>query len=148
MSKSKLDKLLAEKAALESKIHEVEQRLSAEKGNKLASCENCHKSTAVRRLIYIQTLWYTPPSGCTEGDYWNQGEGQWVCPHCRYVNRMCDFNGQKWLEGYKRQFALVVDKHDYSVGSSLYSTCVVDKDEVEKFERKWRELYGAEIKRY
>ncbi len=70
---SKESKLLSEKLELENKLAEVDRRLDREKGNKYAKCEYCHKRTVIRRLIYIQTHWYTSPSGCTGGDYWNQG---------------------------------------------------------------------------
>jgi hypothetical protein len=48
-------------------------------------CGTKHK---VNDLTYIQTHWYTPPSGCTDGDYWNQGEGQFICPTCGELNRL------------------------------------------------------------
>jgi hypothetical protein len=46
-------------------------------------CGECNNTFEIKDLTYIQTHWYTRPSGCMEGDYWNEGEGQFDCPHCQ-----------------------------------------------------------------
>jgi hypothetical protein len=38
--------------------------------------------TQIRSLTYIQTHWYETPYGCTGGDLWREGEGQFDCPKC------------------------------------------------------------------
>lgn len=48
----------------------------------------CGAKLKISDLVYIQTHWYTPPSGCTDGDYWNSGEGQFECPKCEKLNRL------------------------------------------------------------
>lgn len=135
----------AEKRAIEEKLAAADKRVAVAQANRSAQCEHCKKRTRIRRLIFIQTYWYTPPHGCTGGDYWNAGEGQWICPRCRHLNRMCGFNGQEWLAELMEHFASVFDKHDYSIGSSLYSRCVVDREDARNFEEKWREMYGYRI---
>lgn len=45
-------------------------------------CPECKTTHMIKDLTYIQTHWYTRPSGCMEGDYWNEGEGQFDCPSC------------------------------------------------------------------
>lgn len=50
----------------------------------------CGKSAKIGKLTYIQTHWYVRPSGCSDGDYWNEGEGQFTCPHCQHRNRLYD----------------------------------------------------------
>lgn len=68
----------------------------------------CGAELNVSDLVYIQTHWYTPPSGCTGGDYWNVGEGQFVCPQCGARNRLYE---RPEVEKLKRYFKSVEDKH-------------------------------------
>jgi len=51
-------------------------------------CHECGATHAIGALTYIQTHWYVRPSGCTDGDYYNNGEGKWDCPACGLVNRL------------------------------------------------------------
>ncbi len=52
----------------------------------------CGKETPIKGLVYIQTLFYVRPRGCTEGDYWSEGEGGFDCPHCGLRNRLYKYN--------------------------------------------------------
>lgn len=72
----------------------------------VATGKGCKAWYAIKDLVYIQTHWYTEPNGCTGGDYWNQGEGQWVCPGCGHRNRLY---ATPEVEAMKRQFASVED---------------------------------------
>lgn len=54
----------------------------------VATGKGCKAWYAIKDLVYIQTHWYTKPHGCTGGDYWNEGEGQWICPACGHRNRL------------------------------------------------------------
>lgn len=69
----------------------------------------CGRKIAVKNLEYIQDYWYTEPHGCSEGDYWNLGEGQFVCPHCGRLNRLF---ARHDVVDLKPHFKSVVDKHD------------------------------------
>jgi len=74
---------------------------------------NCHGAgcgafSPIRELIYIQTHWYVEPSGCTGGDYWCLGEGNFDCPHCGHRNRLYD---RKPIEDLKRLFLGVANEH-------------------------------------
>jgi rubredoxin len=71
----------------------------------IVACDGCRIAHVICDLTYIQTHWYTEPHGCTGGDYWNQGEGQWECPDCGHVNRL--YNKPE-IEKLKRYFATVV----------------------------------------
>ena len=90
-------------AQIEEKLEAVElvrKKLLAEQaealGRKYVTCtsigkgKGCGKKTQIMNLIYIQTHWYTAPHGCSGGDYWNAGEGQFDCPKCGYRNRLYD----------------------------------------------------------
>jgi hypothetical protein len=69
----------------------------------------CGSQFPVSQLTYIQTHWYTPPSGCTEGGYWNRGEGQFICPSCGHMNRLYE---RPEVESLKQFFAKVEDTYD------------------------------------
>ena len=55
-------------------------------------CCRCNNDYPISTQEYIQTHWYTSPHGCTGGDYWNEGEANWICPGCGFRNR---FDGIK-----------------------------------------------------
>jgi hypothetical protein len=69
----------------------------------------CGKTSMIKDLVYIQTHWYVTPYGCTGGDYWRSGEGQFDCPKCGHRNRLYD---RKAIEKLSFLFAEIVDSHD------------------------------------
>jgi hypothetical protein len=71
--------------------------------------DGCGAQLPIADIVYIQTHWYTEPSGCTGGDYWNQGEGQFVCPKCGAENRLYE---RPEVEKLKSYFKSVEDRHD------------------------------------
>lgn len=54
----------------------------------MLKCDGCGKRTRVSSITYIQTYWYERPYGCTGGDRWHEGEGQWDCPKCDHNHRL------------------------------------------------------------
>ena len=83
-------------ASLRASITQLEKYENEYLGVALVSCmgstagspDGCGTLLLVKELVYIQTYWYTQPYGCTGGDYWNLGEGQFVCPKCSILNRL------------------------------------------------------------
>ena len=73
-----------------SKMQTMLAEASKLDGESLIECCSCGSMYPINTQTYIQTHWYTRPNGCTGGDYWNQGEANWVCPHCKFVNRFED----------------------------------------------------------
>lgn len=69
----------------------------------------CGKRLNIKKLVYIQTMWYVPPSGCTSGGYWADGEGQFKCPHCGELNRLCE---RPDVVALKHKFKTVTIKYD------------------------------------
>jgi transcription initiation factor IIE alpha subunit len=61
-------------------------------------------------LTYIQTHFYVSPWGCTGGDFWKQGEGQFDCPKCGYKNRLYD---RKEFQELKHYFKDIIDEHEH-----------------------------------
>lgn len=89
------------------------KELDRQRGNKRFLC-GCGKRHSIKDCVAIQTHWYTSPSGCNEGDYWNTGEIQIVCPVTDNKNRILFRDHPDWS----------LRKHyDYSAAmqfSSLY----------------------------
>lgn len=73
------------------------------------SRKGCGKEAEIRDLVYIQTHWYVPPSGCSDGDYWRSGEGQYECPHCGHLNRLHD---RPEIVSLSSMFRGITDTHD------------------------------------
>ena len=91
----------------------------------------------------IQTHWYTPPRGCTEGDYWNEGELQFVCPETGIINRLLfsnydvpyeermDFDnnpGKQFKRNYKKLFREVKESYDRTTPDKLVNNFYIDKN--------------------
>jgi hypothetical protein len=70
--------------------------------------DGCGRVTKVSKIDYIQTFWYTEPYGCVGGDYWNEGEGQFVCPKCGALNRLYERPEVVRLRGIFRN---IIDRH-------------------------------------
>lgn len=56
--------------------------------SQIATGPGCGQLHTIGELEYIQTHYYVSPHGCTGGDYWLPGEGNWVCPTCGHRNRL------------------------------------------------------------
>ena len=78
-------------------------------------CGTLHK---ISDLTYIQQHYYVKPYSCSGGDYWSEGEGQFVCPTCGYLNRLLGkkddadtyyVNKREYIISMKRYFKNVVD---------------------------------------
>ncbi|CAN5117554.1 hypothetical protein BH11PAT3_BH11PAT3_2380 [soil metagenome] len=53
------------------------------------ACVYCKKASPLSLWSFVQSRWYTPPSGCTDGAYWNDTEPKCchiMCPHCTKQN--------------------------------------------------------------
>jgi rubredoxin len=97
-------------AEAQVRLKEVQSRTPIECVGSLKGSKNgCHKKVPAKELIYLQTHWYTRPHGCTGGDYWNQGEGQFKCPNCGVINRLYD---RKDVEALRYVFKEIKDTYD------------------------------------
>lgn len=54
----------------------------------LIQCAACPAKHPLGNLDAIATHWYVRPSGCTDGDYWVEGDFHFVCPHTGVRNRI------------------------------------------------------------
>ena len=55
---------------------------------KYIPCKACSRNCLIANVTLYQTHWYVRPHGCTGGDYWSEGECQFVCHHCNVANRL------------------------------------------------------------
>jgi hypothetical protein len=102
-----------------TKVHQEESRILKkidERDRKRSIlCGGCDKPHEIGNLTAIQTHWHVPPHGDSGGDYWKEGELQFVCPETGIVNRLLFYNNdlaEKFKSNYKRLFKEVKDKHD------------------------------------
>lgn len=75
-------------AAIDEKIAELQAKRDAVQRTRPLTCYHCKQQSVISTLTYIQTHWYERPYGCSGGDRWRQGEGQFECPHCSQINRL------------------------------------------------------------
>lgn len=92
--------------SLEEKLEKMKQQSREEESRILARkislvkrfvivCEECKKRSTLAQWWFVQDYWYTRPSGCTEGDYWNSSKLEdchIICPNpqCRNMARIYD----------------------------------------------------------
>ena len=93
---------------LEENRKSTQEALDVARTKKMVKCHGCGRRTKVSKLTYIQTRWYTPAFGCTGGDYWQDGEGQFDCPKCGKNNRLYE---RPDVEALKPFFKDVVKKN-------------------------------------
>ena len=84
---SKLNKIKKQKKDLLDQLNKLNIEEKEHLSKKLIKCVHCKKRSRIDKLIYLQHHWYTEPHGCTGGDYWNEGEGGFICPKCNNHNR-------------------------------------------------------------
>lgn len=99
---------------------------------------SCGKQHPIGKLDLLVTHYYIEPHGCTGGDYWREGEWQFLCPYDGTRNRLL-FPGDydlDWKDRDTDKAAAIVFKHLYR-GLFASSTDVHgDRDEA-KYGRAW-----------
>lgn len=110
---------------------EILKNIDERNKRKRIECGSCDNSHQIQKLTLIQTHWYTSPRGCIGGDYWNEGEMQFICPETNVINRIklsnFDVPYEKREEfknnpedqfkmHYKRLFKEVINGHKYTGG--------------------------------
>jgi hypothetical protein len=117
-------KALAAVKRAEKRLAEAEAALRQVRARRALPCEcGCGNSYAIGELKLRVTHWYVEPHGCTGGDYWQEGEWQFVCPTSGALNRLLF--------------------HDYSVEYSKRHTVGVAAEPT--FKRLYRDLFASYI---
>jgi hypothetical protein len=77
-------------------------------------CASCKRRCLISSTTLYQTHWHIPPRGCSGGDYWKEGECQFICKHCNVVNRLlADAEKENVFKSkYSTLFKEVVKTHD------------------------------------
>ena len=135
-----LDNQLMEVRQKESQVLKEIDRRNKKRSIKCGGCENYHE---IGSLAAIQTHWYISPRGCVGGDYWNEGELQFVCPETGIVNRLL-FNNydvpweerkiykndpeQQFKRNYKKLFKEIVDSYNEKSLGKWVNNCYVDEN--------------------
>lgn len=89
----------------------IQSQLNAALARKRLLCHHCGKRSTVGKTTYVQTRFYIAPYSCTGGDYWQAGEGRFVCLHCGYENRLWP-EARQWIAELKDLFAKVEDVYE------------------------------------
>lgn len=118
-----LEEQLVDVRKQEEQILSKIDKRNAKRKIKCAACKQMHE---IGELHAIQTHWYVRPHGCMGGDYWKEGELQFVCPDTSLVNRLLfethdvpykllshfDHNPQEQFKrNYKKLFKKVEEEH-------------------------------------
>lgn len=82
-----MSKQLAAVTAAKKTLAIAESGLRGVRSRRQILC-SCGKRHPINKLELLVTHWYIEPHGCTEGDYWKEGEWQFVCPVTKTRNRL------------------------------------------------------------
>ncbi len=102
-------------ATLKQTLADNEAAIEDKQRKTVVKCEpnaaygtGCGNKFFIKNLVYTQTHWYETPSGCSDGDTWHRGEGQFECPICHHRNRFYD---KPEIVKLKHLFAEIFDEH-------------------------------------
>jgi hypothetical protein len=118
--------------ALEEEQAELVKSLSETKANLKFLC-SCGKMHTIKKCVAIQTHWYTPPHGCTGGDYWNEGELQIICPDTDFKNRI-HFRNHDIPWGHRHDYEYSAEEQFKRNYKPLFKEVIQDHDDDK---RKW-----------
>lgn len=93
-------KTTVERAAAELLDHKQKNMRLKCTADACGSNKGCGAEFAPIEATYVRTHWYTQPYSCTEGDYWNVGDGEVICPKCgawTRLYRLPEFNKKEYL---------------------------------------------------
>ena len=111
-----LTMLLLQRKDLEDRLRKNTLHINKKKAKTVIQCESsaaygrgCGAKFFIKEITYLQTHWYETPSGCTGGDTYHLGEGQFECPMCNHRNRLYQ---RKHFEELKSLFKHVIDVYE------------------------------------
>lgn len=123
--------------ALDAEKVKLIAALDQQRGRKKFQCGCCHAMHAIKDCDVIQTHWYTSPSGCTGGDYWNDGELQIICPATDHKNRV-HFSSYYAVDySLRNAYAHSADAQFKRLYKHLFKSVIDDYD---KDQRSWVNL--------
>lgn len=141
-------------ARVKAKEQEILKLVNKENGKKTILCAACEKRHAIKDLVLIQKYWYTPPRGCSDGDYWLPGEIRFICPSTDVVNRLL-FNTYDVPWDERDKYENDPQKQFVNIYGSLFQK-IEEVYEKNSMQREWvnnyyidknRESFGLVVKR-
>lgn len=75
-------------------------------------CSKCKEIDHIANITLYQTHFYVQPYGCSSGDYWLDGECQFVCNHCDTTNRLLAEKTKQNIAQYKKYFKKVINTYE------------------------------------
>lgn len=81
-------RLLADVARADSALRVMQARLDAHRQARTIACA-CGGAHPIGELALIVTHYYHEPHGCTDGDYWSEGDWVFRCPQTGVRNLLC-----------------------------------------------------------
>jgi len=135
---------------LERELNELRQneqdilsRIRQRDRSKTIGCACCKKLHRISEVKAIQTHHYIEAHGCTQGDYWNPGELQFICPKTGVINRLlfvsCNIPSEErdvyendaerqFKDRYRSLFLEVEDSYKTQVGAIWMNNHYVDNN--------------------
>lgn len=110
---NQLELYLARRHRLRNSLDKVNDLIDQEMAKVQLKCRHCKRSFPVGELTHIQTHDYIPPRGCTEGDYWIEGEGEWQCPKCKHRRTNRSYFDAR-IQELKPYFKARIEEHERS----------------------------------
>ena len=81
-----LDRIAREKQTLNNRLSELRKQKLAALRRTFLKCRACKKTSRLSNWVFLQTVWWVPPHGCTEGGYWRDEDVDTCfvgCPNCQ-----------------------------------------------------------------
>lgn len=134
-------KALAAVARAHTRLTEAEASLREIRARRMILC-GCEALHTINELALRVTHWYEGPHGCIGGDYWVEGEWQFVCPVSGAFNRLLfrDYDVQHnerqkfgvaaeptFKRLYRDLFASNIDIHERHMTGPTYNNYYVDQ---------------------
>lgn len=73
--------------ALKGQLAKAKLSLDEQRSRRKILC-SCGRMHMIKQLELLITHWYVEPYSCSGGDYWREGEWQFVCPVDQTRNRL------------------------------------------------------------
>ena len=144
----RLDEAYRKLSEVESEYNIIRSKLLAdyerEKANLTIKCKACNGLHKIKDLTAIQTFWYERPHGCMGGDYWVDGELDFLCPDYPYArNRILFMESYKIPWGERSNFKYNAQEQFKRKYSGLFKEVLDGRDDTvdkEGVTRKWQDL--------
>lgn len=106
---------------VKERLAKLEKLENKELRNTPLLCGYCKDVRPVKERVAVQTNYYVPPSGCSDGGYWCPGEVQWDCEKC--LNRTRASVSAEWVCKYGHKLNKYDEPLPEGVTTSHFKEC-------------------------